>query len=64
MKNKSLKEFRLSNNTLEDKGGNKIAEALLANKRSPIKSLHLSDNKMSAEIADKFAELIKEDSGS
>ena len=64
MKNKSLKEFRLSQNQLEDKGGNKIAEALLANRLSPIRSLHLSDNKLSAEIADKFSELINEMSGS
>ena len=55
---KNLKEIRLSNNQLEDAGGIKIVNALIKNKKSTVRGVHLSNNKLSMDVADKFAELI------
>ena len=53
---KSLKELRLSNNNLEDFGGRRLAEALLENQS--LKVCHVSNNKLSSDVADLFAEVI------
>ena len=53
---KNLKELRISNNTLEDFGGLKLAEAILMNKN--LRVCHVSNNKLSSEVAEKFAEVI------
>ena len=42
----------------------KLVTALLENKKSTLRTLHLSDNKLSADVAHKFAELINDSSGS
>jgi Ran GTPase-activating protein (RanGAP) involved in mRNA processing and transport len=51
-----LKELRLSNNTLEDFAGLKLAEAILLNKN--LRVVHVGNNKLSSEVAEKFAEVI------
>ena len=57
---KNLKEIRLSNNQLEDAGGIKIVNALCKNKKSTVRGVHLSNNKLSMDVADKFATLIQD----
>lgn len=42
----------------------KLVKALLENKKSTLRTLHLSDNKLSADVAHKFAELINDSTGS
>jgi Leucine-rich repeat (LRR) protein len=53
---KNLKELRLSNNVLEDFGGLKLAEGILSN--SQLRVCHVGNNKLSSEVAEKFAEVI------
>jgi Ran GTPase-activating protein (RanGAP) involved in mRNA processing and transport len=53
---KNLKELRLSNNLLEDYAGLKVAEAILLNKT--MRCVHISNNKLSSEVAEKYAEVI------
>ena len=56
---KNLKEIRLSNNMIEDSGGIKIVNALIKNTKSTVRGVHLSNNKLSMDVADKFAKLIE-----
>ena len=53
---KNLKELRLSNNLLEDYAGLKVAEAILLNKT--MRCVHIYNNKLSSEVAEKYAEVI------
>ena len=57
---KNLKELRLSNNQLEDAGGIKLVNALVKNPKSTVRGVHLSNNKLSMDVADKFGKLIME----
>lgn len=45
---------------LEDQAGLRLAEAVLQNKQ--IRVLHISNNKLSSDVADTFVEVIKKDS--
>lgn len=51
---KNLKEIRLSNNQLEDAGGIKLVKALIKNTKSTVRGVHLSNNKLSMDVADMF----------
>ena len=47
-----MKELRLSNNQLEDYGGQRLAEALLKNQTMRV--CHISNNKLSSEVSEIF----------
>lgn len=53
----SLKEIRLSSNRLGDEGGIPLAKALKLSKSMRV--CHISNNKLSADSAKEFAELMK-----
>ena len=55
-KTKSLKELRISNITLEDVAGLRIAEGLMDNDQ--VRVVHMASNKLSSEVAEKFSEVI------
>ncbi len=44
---------------MEDSGGIKIVNALVKNTKSTVRGVHLSNNKLSMDVADKFAKLIE-----
>ena len=54
---KNLKEFRISNNELEDFAGLKLAEGMLKN--TNLKVCHVAGNKLSSEVASTFAQVVK-----
>ena len=55
---KNLKELRISNNTLEDFAGEKLAEGILLNKS--LKVCHVANNKLSSEVAETYAKVISD----